>query len=64
MKRISYKDALAELENILQQIENNEPDVDELAGLVKRATELLAICKSKLKNTEIELNQALDKLNQ
>ena len=45
----SYKDAIARIEEIVQIIENREPDIDDLTKLVKEATVLIDFCKKKLK---------------
>jgi exodeoxyribonuclease VII small subunit len=58
-KAISYKEAIAEIEKILAQIENNELDVDELSEKVKRVSFLINTCKEKLKNTEQEIENIL-----
>jgi exodeoxyribonuclease VII small subunit len=62
-KTISYKDALLRIEEIVDIIENQQPDIDDLSNLVKEASELIKSCKLKLKNTESELNDSLDNLN-
>ena len=59
-KSIKYNEAVKEIELILQQLEEEELDVDQLADKVKRATELIQDCKNKLKNTEAEVNKILD----
>mgnify|MGYP001114656955 CR=1 FL=1 len=56
---ITYKKAITEIEAIITGIENESLDVDELAQQVKKAAQLLKICKSKLKNTEADLDEAL-----
>ncbi|MEQ9426031.1 MAG: exodeoxyribonuclease VII small subunit [Cyclobacteriaceae bacterium] len=61
-KDLTYKSATEELEQIANQIENDEPDIDELASLVKRAKELIQFCKSRLKSTESEIDEALKEL--
>lgn len=48
----SYAAAFEELQEIVAQIEGGEISVDELADKVKRAAELIAICKTKLTTTE------------
>ncbi|HOY39530.1 MAG: exodeoxyribonuclease VII small subunit [Bacteroidales bacterium] len=58
-EKISYQQALAELEQIVEKIEQQEIDVDELADNVRRATYLINTCKAKLRSTEDELNQIL-----
>jgi exodeoxyribonuclease VII small subunit len=43
-----YADALAELEAILDEIEGDAVDVDVLAARVKRAAELLRVCRQRI----------------
>jgi exodeoxyribonuclease VII small subunit len=62
-KKISFNEAIKELENILEQIESGEPDVDELSGKVKRASELIKICRKKLKSTEEEIDKILEDMD-
>jgi len=59
----SYKKALEELESIVKKIEQDEPDVDQLNDMVVRAVELVKYCKSKLKTTEGQINNNLEKLD-
>ena len=59
-KTIGYSEAVNEIEKILQQIEEGELDVDQLAEKVKKATELIKLCKLKLRNTEEEVNKILE----
>ena len=42
-KKISYNEAIHEIENILNQIENEEPDIDELSENVKKVSGLIKI---------------------
>jgi exodeoxyribonuclease VII small subunit len=62
-KKITYNGAFIELQEILKQIENGEPDVDELTEKVRKAAELIKICKSKLYETETEIEKILDDLD-
>lgn len=62
-KEISYQKALDELESIVKEIEQNEPDVDQLNDLVVRAVELVKYCKNKLRITEEKLKENLDALD-
>ena len=61
-KRISYKAALERIEEIVDIIENQQPDIDDLSNLVKEATLLIKDCKLRLKTTENELNTSLENL--
>lgn len=61
---VTYKEAMAQLEQIVHKIENEEPDVDELSAMVKKASELMQFCRKKLKSTEEEINQTLEKLKE
>lgn len=61
---ITYKEAMAQLEQIVHKIENEEPDVDELSAMVKKASDLMQFCRKKLKSTEEEINQTLEKLKE
>ncbi len=47
-KQPGYAEALAELEEILEQLEGDDLDVDQLAALVGRASELLITCRSSI----------------
>lgn len=59
---LSYEKALEELESILRSMQSDQCDIDKLASMTKRATELLAACRSKLTATEAELREILSKL--
>ncbi len=60
-KNISYQDAMAEIESILAQMNSSELQIDTLAQKVKRANELLALCKGKLLKTQEEVEKILEK---
>ncbi len=62
-KEIPYSQAIEELEEIVSSIENEDVNVDELSVKVKRAAELIKICKNKLHNTEEEVNNILKEIN-
>jgi len=61
-KKISYSEAMAEIEDILEKIENEELDVDELAEKVKRVSVLLKTCKDKLTKTNEQVEQILKEM--
>lgn len=54
---IGYGDALAELEQILDEIEDDAVDVDVLATRVRRAAELLRVCRDRIAAARIEVTQ-------
>ncbi len=58
-KKAGYNEAMAEIENILEKIENEELGVDELAEKVKRVSTLLKFCKDKLTKTNEQVEQIL-----
>lgn len=59
-KEISYTDAYRELQEIVSEMENSEISIDELDTKIKRASELLKICKDKLFKTEKNVQQILE----
>ncbi len=63
-KKISYKEAVSEIEAILEQVENNELDVDELAEKVKRVSVLLKMCREKLLKTSEQVEQILKEMEE
>jgi len=62
--KFNYEKAKAELENILDELERGEAGIDTLAKQVKRAAELIRLCREKLKNTEGEVESLLDQLDE
>ncbi len=63
MEKLTYTEAKKELEAIVVAIESGELDVDALTEKVKRASELIAFCKEKLKKTDEELQKILDEID-
>ena len=61
-KKITYREAVEEIEEILASIESEELDVDELSDKVKRVSVLIKICKDKLHNTESEVEKILNEM--
>ena len=55
-----YNESIAEIERILGRFRNEEMDVDSLAAEVRRATELIALCKARLHKAEEEVNKILE----
>ena len=61
--KYTYQDAFLELQQIVADIEDGEVSVDELTSKISRASELLAICKSKITASEKEVEKLLEKLD-
>ena len=61
-KKITYKEAVSEIEEILELIEKEELDVDDLSDKVKKVSSLIKICKEKLHNTEEEVEKILKEM--
>jgi len=59
---IKYTEAFEELQQIVRDMEDGEITVDELSVKVKRAAELIKICKNKLTSTEEDVNLILKEL--
>ena len=55
----SYKKAVSELEQIVADIESGQTDIDQLSEKVKRATELIQACKTKLRTTEEDIDNTM-----
>ena len=56
-KPIKYSEAVLELNNILEDLESERVDVDELSVKVKRAVELIKLCREKIETTEFEVRK-------
>ena len=59
----AFGEALAEVEAILERLENDEVDVDELSAEVRRAAELIQLCRRKLEKTEMEVRDLVADLD-
>jgi exodeoxyribonuclease VII small subunit len=59
---ISYVEALAELERILDELDGDEVDVDVLGARVKRAAELLRLCRDRISGARFEVEQVVAEL--
>lgn len=59
---ITYSKAIEELESILAAMQSDKCSIDNLSGLTSRALELLKVCKTKLHQTDTELQKILSEL--
>ena len=58
-EELSYDKAFEELQQIVRDMEEGEIGVDELSIKVKRASELIKVCKTKLSSTEEDVSEIL-----
>jgi exodeoxyribonuclease VII small subunit len=58
----NYTEAIARLDEILEQIDQNQVPLDELAARVEEASELLKFCRDVLTKTEAKVSGVLEEL--
>ncbi len=56
----SYEQALAELQDIVKQLEEGTTSMDELTDRLARAQELIRLCQAHLRQVEKQVNLLLD----
>jgi len=56
-KIIKYSEAVEELEAILSELESERVDVDDMAIKVKKAVELIKLCRERIEKTEFEVTK-------
>ncbi|AGB27816.1 exonuclease VII small subunit [Prevotella dentalis DSM 3688] len=54
-----YEDAIRQLEDIVERLENNELDIDEMSKQLKKAQQLIKLCKDRLTKTDAEIQKIL-----
>ena len=55
MKKMTYAEAMARLEEIMGKIQGGKIDIDELAGMLKEAQELVKFCREKIYKVDEEI---------
>jgi exodeoxyribonuclease VII small subunit len=60
----SFREAMDELEGILERIEGEEIDIDRLAEELRRAAQLLDLCRGKIRRAEVEVTQIVQSLEE
>ena len=58
-----YADALAELEEILDQLEDDNIDVDVLSTKVERAAVLIRLCRSRIRAAQVNVEEIVAELD-
>jgi len=56
-RKLSFGEAVSEVEQILAGLEKDEIDIDRLSEEVKRAVELIQVCREKLEKTDTEVRE-------
>ena len=57
---MKYEEAMATLEQIVARMENNELDLDTMSEELKKAKQLIKLCKDKLTKTDQEIRKILN----
>ena len=57
---MSYKEAIEEIEKILKSLREEQNSIDTLSERVARATELIALCREKLRKAENDVNKIIE----
>ena len=57
MEEMKYEEAVHQLEEIVQKMENDEYSIDEIAVQLQTAQRLIKLCKDKLTKTEQEIQK-------
>ena len=52
---MKYEEALEELQQIMARLQEEQVSIDDLSQQVKRAAELIAYCRNKLRETEEDI---------
>lgn len=56
---MNYEEAVQQLESIVQRMENDELDIDELTTELKKAQQLIKMCKAKLTKVDEDIEKIL-----
>lgn len=64
ISQLTYSQAVAELEEILRNMQSDKCDIDRLTLYTRRAAELLSECRRRLTVTDEELREILAKMEQ
>lgn len=57
---MKYEEALSRLEDIVDKMERGDMDIDTMASELKKAQELIKVCKDKLTHTDEEIKKLLE----
>ena len=57
---MKYEEAMHQLQEIVRKMENDELDIDQMSDQLKKAQELIKICRDKLTKTDEEIQKLLN----
>lgn len=60
---IGYAEALSELDSILRELESSDVDVDRLADRVARAADLIALCRRRIDDARLRIDEVIADLD-
>lgn len=60
VKELTYSEAIAELESILERLKGQNIEIDKLAAEARRATEIIRECRARLTGVSKELDEILE----
>ncbi|MBP6273051.1 MULTISPECIES: exodeoxyribonuclease VII small subunit [Hallella] len=58
-KETKYEMAISQLEEIVERLENNQLGIDEMTAQLKKAQQLIKLCKDRLTKTDEEIQKIL-----
>ena len=59
-QELKYEDAVRQLETIVDKLASNALGIDQLSSELKKAQQLIKLCKEKLTKTDNEIKKLLD----
>ena len=63
ISKLTYTQAITELEEIVKKMQSPDCSIDILSQYTARSLELLKVCKAKLTATDEELRKVLDEMS-
>jgi len=61
---VGYAEAMAELDQILDELDGDHLDVDVLAGRVRRASELIKLCRTRIARAQDDVDRIVTDLEE
>ncbi len=58
-KQIKYEEAVSQLQAIVDRLETGEMGIDEMTAQLKRAQQLITLCRARLTQTDEEVQRIL-----